>query len=73
VIPTAFVAGLVIGRWWGVPLVAAAWTALVAATTDCDLACALGAAALAAANAGVGVLLRYAARWALGARRPSHG
>jgi hypothetical protein len=61
VIPTMLLVGLVIGRWWAVPLGGVAWAALVAASIapgDVPLAAALGAA-----NVAVGVLARWAVVW----------
>lgn len=58
-IPSLILLGLLLGRWWRVALVAAAvgWPVLLVATDvaafDAGL---LGAAALAVANSGVGVL-----------------
>lgn len=60
VIPTAFIAGLLVGRWWIVPVAAVAWSAFVAATGDCQGACVLGAGALAAVNAALAVAIRIA-------------
>ena len=59
-IPTLILLGAIFGRWWPTTLVVAAlgWPLLLVVTdvvgVDTDL---IGAAALAAANAGVGVLV----------------
>lgn len=58
-IPTMLLFGLVLGRWWRLSLVAAAvvWPAILLVTgTMAVEAGLLGAAGLAAVNAGVGVL-----------------
>jgi hypothetical protein len=58
-IPTMILFGLVLGRWWRVALVTAAvgWPLLLAVTDAIDFTTGLiVAAALAVANAGVGVL-----------------
>jgi hypothetical protein len=64
VIPTAIVAGFLLGLWlrgWAVPIVAVAWAAIVVVTVDAPP---LAAAALGAVNALLGaalaVLLRRA-------------
>jgi hypothetical protein len=59
VIPTMMLFGLVLGRWWRVALVTAAigWPLLLVATDVVAFNAGLiGAAVLAVANAGVGVL-----------------
>lgn len=63
VIPTMLLVGLVVGRWWAIPLGGVAWALLVAfaaslASGDIPLAAALGAV-----NVAVGVLARWAAVW----------
>ena len=60
VIPLALVIGLGAGRWWAIPLAALAWVPLVLVGAACDVACAPGAAGLAAANAAVGVVVHKA-------------
>jgi hypothetical protein len=59
VIPTAIVAafllGLLVGRWWVIPVVAGAWAALIG--IDIDWSAAPGAFFLGAANALIGVAL----------------
>lgn len=58
-IPTVILLGLVLGRWWRLALVTAAigWPLLLLAADVVDLNTGLiGAAGLAVANAGVGVL-----------------
>jgi hypothetical protein len=56
-IPTAILAGLVLGlwlRWWAVLIVAVAWAVVILVVAD--LSSALGGGLLGAANALVGVL-----------------
>ena len=56
-IPTAILAGLVLGlwlRWWAVPIVAFAWAVVIVLVADPTSA--VGGALLGAANALVGVL-----------------
>ena len=58
-IPTMILCGFVLGRWWRVALVTAAvgWPVLLVVTDTVGFATGLiAAAALAVANAGVGVL-----------------
>jgi hypothetical protein len=60
VIPTMWLVGLAIGRWWAIPLGALGWMVLVVvagpiAARDLPLAAALGAA-----NVAVGILVRWA-------------
>jgi len=62
VIPIAFLAGLIVGRWWAVAAIAIAWTVIVAAFADCDLACAPVAAMLGAANSAIGVVIHRVVR-----------
>ena len=76
VVPTMIVAGLVLGRWWAVPLGAVLWAAVVSEALGgpCDAGCLPGAAALGAANTAVGVALgeavvRYAREPLDGAER----
>jgi hypothetical protein len=57
--------GLVIGRWWAIPVGALGWAALVVVAVpisagDIPLAVALGAA-----NAAVGVFARWAVVWTI--------
>jgi len=59
-IPTLILFGLVFGRWWRATLIVSAigWPVLLIATgVDDRIGFAIGAAVLAAANAGVGVLV----------------
>jgi len=62
-IPIALVAGAIAGRWWIVPIVAVAWSALVFAIGACDLSCSPQAAGLAALNTAIGVALHQAFRF----------
>lgn len=62
-IPTMLLVGLVVGRWWAMPLGGVCWAMLVVlavsiAPSDVPLVAALGAA-----NAAVGVLVRWAVVW----------
>lgn len=62
-IPTAILAGLVLGlwlRWWAVPIVAVAWAVVIVLVADPTSA--LGGVLLGAANALVGVLLAVGLR-----------
>jgi hypothetical protein len=62
-IPTIVLLGLVLGRWWWLPLVIAAvgWPlVLVTTETTSSVPAMLSASALAVANAGVGVLVHQA-------------
>jgi hypothetical protein len=63
VIPTVLLAGVVVGRWWVVPLAAVAWAGILFTNGSCDLTCAPGAAGLAIVNTAAGVLLHKAAVW----------
>ena len=54
-IPTVIVLGLVVGRWWLVPLAGLAWVILLTAVNDLGLSDAPVAASLAMVNAGIGV------------------
>ena len=57
-IPVALVLGLVVGRWWAVAVAAIGWAIALVATGVVGLDdAAIGAAALAAANATVGVAI----------------
>ena len=73
-IPVLILFGLVLGRWWRSSLVAAAlgWPALLVATGVTDVGAGLlGAAGLAVANTGAGVLLHQGARLAIRSLRAS--
>ncbi|WP_174534424.1 hypothetical protein [Micromonospora chalcea] len=73
-IPVLILFGLLLGRWWRSSLVAAAlgWPVLLVATGVTDVGAGLlGAAVLAAANTGVGVLLHQGARLAIRRLRAS--
>ncbi|MEV0428538.1 hypothetical protein ACIBPB_12185 [Micromonospora sp. NPDC049836] len=67
-IPSLLLVGLVLGRWWWLPLLLAAvgWPALLVATGAMTVAPGLvGAAGLAVLNAAVGVAVHQAVRRAL--------
>lgn len=74
VIPTMLLGGLVIGRWWAIPLGGIVWAAIVALAASTSLTEVSLAAALGAANVAIGVLIRWAVAWltgrALSAVRP---
>ena len=73
-IPVLILFGLVLGRWWRSSLVAAAlgWPVLLVATGVTDGGAGLlGAAVLAVANTGAGVLLHQRARLAIRRLRAS--
>jgi hypothetical protein len=57
-VPTMILVGVLIGRWWAVPVSGVAWAVLVVTGASAGIADVPGAAALGAANAGAGVLLR---------------
>ncbi len=71
-IPTVFVVGLVIGRWWAVVLGAIGWPLLVVTVGDCGWSCIPEAVLLGAANAAVGVLVHRAGRSAVRALRRAY-
>jgi len=62
VIPTAIVAGLVVGRW-AVPVIAVAWAIWLLIDGSCSGTCSPTAALLAAANAVVGVAVHRGIRF----------
>ncbi|MBQ1063120.1 MULTISPECIES: hypothetical protein [Micromonospora] len=73
-IPLLILLGLLLGRWWRLSLVAAAlgWPVLLVATGVTDVGAGLlGAAVLAVANTGAGVLLHQGARLAIRRLRAS--
>lgn len=55
--------GLAIGRWWAIPLGGVMWAVLVVLAVSITPADVPLAAALGAANAAVGVLVRWAVVW----------
>jgi hypothetical protein len=69
VIPTLLVVGLLLGRWWLVPIAAIAWVVLLALTNDLGVGEAPAAAVLATANAAVGVALHKLVALPLGRLR----
>lgn len=65
-IPTLIVPGLLLGRWWFLAVAVVAWPAiLVAGDVGSGARFVLGAAALALANAVVGVIGHHAVRAAV--------
>ena len=63
VIPTALIAGLVLGRWWWTPLlVGIAWALLVGIDASCRGSCSVGAFALGTVNAAVGMAIHRGVR-----------
>ncbi|MBF5031978.1 MULTISPECIES: hypothetical protein [unclassified Micromonospora] len=73
-IPVLILFGLLLGRWWRSSLVTAAlgWPVLLVATGVMDVGAGLlGAAGLAVANTGAGVLLHHGARLAIRSLRAS--
>jgi hypothetical protein len=65
VIPTAILAGLLLGmivRWWAVPAVAVLWSVVVVLSVDANP---IAAAGLGAANAAVGCAVAVLSRHAL--------
>ncbi len=52
--------GLLVGRWWFIPIAGIGWAVLLLADGTCDLRCSPGAWAFAAVNATVGVAIRKA-------------
>ncbi|MFI7249326.1 hypothetical protein [Micromonospora chalcea] len=73
-VPVLILAGVLLGRWWRSSLVGAAlgWPVLLVATGVMDVGAGLlGAAVLAVANTGAGVLLHQGARLAIRSLRTS--
>jgi hypothetical protein len=68
-IPTMWMVGAVIGRWWAVPLGAALWLVLVLLAAHVSRDGLVLVAALGAANTAVGVGLRSVTRLLLRAGR----
>jgi hypothetical protein len=58
-IPTMWLAGLAIGRWWAIPVGAIGWTLLVVLSVPIAPGETPAAAALGAANVAVGVFARW--------------
>lgn len=55
-IPTAILVGLLLGRWWLLPLIGVGWVLLLADQEVCTGLC-WGASGLAVANGAFGILL----------------
>lgn len=70
-IPVALLLGLAVGRLWAVPVAAIYWVLVLLPGDACDGGCLPSAAALAAANALVGVVVHRLVRAAL--RRSGRG
>jgi hypothetical protein len=68
-VPTMILVGLVIGRWWAIPLGGAAWALLVAVAVGLSPGDAPLAAAVGAANVAVGMGVRGLVRLTLRAAR----
>lgn len=69
-IPTAIVAGLILGRWWwSIPVIGLAWAALILSDRTCAGWCFAQASLLGAANASVGVAVHQLVRWIIGRKR----
>jgi hypothetical protein len=70
VIPTLWLVGLAIGRWWAIPVGALGWTILVGLSVSIAPGELPAAAVLGAANVAAGVLVRWTvARLARGITR----
>lgn len=67
------VAGLVVGRWWAIPLGGLAWASLLVPFGDCGWSCLPLAAVLGAANTAVGVVVHVAVGRLVGAFRAARG
>jgi len=58
-IPLAILVGVVVGRWWAIPLAAIPWTVVLSLQGGCNAGCLATGFGLAAANTTVAVLARY--------------
>jgi hypothetical protein len=65
VIPVLLLLGLLCGRWSLIAVAAVAWPLVLLVDGACPLECAPGAAAFAAANTAVGVLVHKGVVWPL--------
>jgi hypothetical protein len=65
VIPVLLIVGLLCGRWSVVAVATIAWPLVLLVDGACSFGCAPAAAALAAANAAVGVVTHKAVVWPL--------
>jgi hypothetical protein len=65
VIPVLLIFGLLCGRWSLIAVAAVAWPLLLLVDGTCPLGCAPAAAAFAAANTAVGVVVHKLAVWPL--------
>ena len=72
VIPTAILSGLIVGRWWIIPLVALAWALLLLLTGTISASQVPEAASLAAVNTAAGVLVHKALAWPFHFARNRH-
>jgi hypothetical protein len=74
VIPTALLAGLVLGRWWWTPLVIGiAWALLVGIDGSCRGSCTPSAFVLGTLNGATGMLIHQGVRALVGRiNRPDH-
>jgi hypothetical protein len=76
VIPLLILAGIVVGRWWSIPLAMVAWPALLIGTgTGSDLSVIAGASLIAVPNGARGVGLHRVIRrlWSLARHARSRG
>jgi hypothetical protein len=64
-IPTILLPALIVGRWWVIPALAAAWPLMLVGVRGCSLECYASGALLAALNALFGVVFHRSVRLAL--------
>ena len=58
-IPTAIVVGLIVNRWWIIPVAGLGWALVLWADHTCRGSCSFGAVVLGSINAAVGFGIRY--------------
>lgn len=61
-IPTAIIAGMIVGRWWAAPVIGAVWTLWIAVDVACDVQCISTSFGLASINGAIGILIHKAIR-----------